>query len=92
MTIATALGTSSSGFGGFFASGTEDEQAAWNVLKKYTKNLTRNGKVIGKRAAKYTAPALEPFYKEVTGGRGLKADCFKLMNEAEYAKLLPLVW
>jgi hypothetical protein len=95
LAIATALGTRPTGFfGGIVDSGSynEDEQAAFNVLKKYTKFIIRNGKAVMPRDAKYRVAALEPFYKEVTNGRGLKADVYKYLTEEPYRSLLSTIW
>jgi hypothetical protein len=90
--IATALGTRQMGFFEVdFTKYVEDEQAAFNVLKKYTKNITRNGKVIAPRDLKYRVQALEPFYKELTGN-SLKADAYKYLSEQPYKALLTTIW
>jgi hypothetical protein len=88
--VAMSLGTHPSS--SWYQSGSEDELGAWTVLKKYTRYLWRDGKTIAKRAVKYQIESLEPFYKDVTNGRSLKADCFKYMTEGEYPSLLKRVW
>lgn len=71
-----------------------DEYGAWQILKKYTEYVTRDGNKIGRRAPKYQVSVLYPYYKDATGGRSLKADILNYLGSdwsyAAYVRLLAL--